>query len=107
MIGDRQLRHHIANPNKEQKLMTKGLWAYTRHPNYFGEAVLWWGIAIFAIVGSGISGLYLLISPITITLLLRFVSGVPMLEKRMSQSPGWDAYAKKTNAFIPWFKKKS
>ncbi len=106
VIGDRQLRHHIANPKKDQKLMTKGLWAYTRHPNYFGEALLWWGIALFVIVGGGLSSLYVIISPIVITYLLRFVSGVPMLEKRMSKSEGWEAYASKTNAFIPWFKKK-
>ncbi len=105
VVGDRQLRKHIANPNKEQKLMTKGLWAYTRHPNYFGEAVIWWGLALIVVSGSGVASLYVFISPIVITYLLRFVSGVPMLEKKMSQSPGWDAYAAKTNAFIPWFKK--
>ena len=107
VIGDRQLRMHIANPNKEQKLMTKGLWAYTRHPNYFGEAVIWWGLAFMVMSVLGISSLFVIISPIIITLLLRFVSGVPMLEKKMSQSPGWDAYAAKTNAFIPWFKKRT
>lgn len=106
VIGDRQLRKHIANPNKEQKLMTKGLWAYTRHPNYFGEAVIWWGLAIIVIAGVGLSSAYVLFSPIAITYLLRFVSGVPMLEKRMSKNPGWDAYAAQTNAFIPWFKKR-
>lgn len=105
VIGDRQLRIHIANPHKEQKLMTKGLWAYTRHPNYFGEAVLWWGLALMVFSGSGVTSFYIWLSPIMITLLLRFVSGVPMLEKRMSKSPGWDDYAHQTNAFIPWFKK--
>ncbi len=105
VIGDRQLRKHIANPNKEQKLMTKGLWQYTRHPNYFGEAVIWWALALMVVAGSDLISLFVFISPIVITFLLRFVSGVPMLEKRMSKSPGWDQYAKKTNAFFPWFKR--
>ncbi|MFW5793934.1 MAG: DUF1295 domain-containing protein [Bacillota bacterium] len=104
VIGDRQLKNHIANKDKEQKLMTKGLWQYTRHPNYFGEALLWWGIFVFVLgVNSPIA---LIISPIAITLLLRFVSGVPMLEKKMSKTEGWEEYANKTNAFIPWFPKK-
>lgn len=104
VIGDKQLKDHIANKNKKQKLMTKGLWAYTRHPNYFGEALLWWGIFVYAFAGG--ANIYIVISPIIITYLLRFVSGVPMLEKKMKESPGWSEYAEATNAFIPWFKKK-
>ncbi|MGM0496024.1 MAG: DUF1295 domain-containing protein [Bacillota bacterium] len=103
VIGDRQLKQHIANKNKTQKLMTYGLWKYTRHPNYFGEALLWWGIFIF-VLGTN-SPFALIVSPLIITLLLRFVSGVPMLEKKMSKNDGWDEYADKTNAFIPWFPK--
>jgi steroid 5-alpha reductase family enzyme len=104
VVGDKQLKDHIANKNKSQKLMTRGLWAYTRHPNYFGEALLWWGIFVFIFAGG--ANIYVIISPVVITYLLRFVSGVPMLEKRMKESPGWDEYAAMTNAFIPWFKKK-
>jgi steroid 5-alpha reductase family enzyme len=103
VIGDHQLKEFINRKNKDKKLMTEGLWKYTRHPNYFGEALLWWGI--FVAVISFNAPFALIISPITITLLLRFVSGVPMLEKRMSQREGWDAYAKKTNVFFPWFPK--
>lgn len=106
VVGDRQLKMHIKNPNKEQRLMTKGLWQYTRHPNYFGEAVIWWGMALIALSGGGSLSVIVLISPVVITFLLRFVSGVPMLERKMSKSEGWDEYAKKTNAFIPWFPKK-
>ena len=61
--------------------MDQGLWRYTRHPNYFGETVIWWGLVLIAFSG-GVSFLAL-ISPITITLLLLFLSGVPMLEKAM------------------------
>ncbi len=105
VIGDKQLKDHIANKNKDQKLMTKGLWAYTRHPNYFGEALLWWGVFVYALAGG--ANIYIIVGPIVITYLLRFVSGVPMLEKRMKEAPGWDEYADATNAFIPWFKKKT
>ncbi|QWC00095.1 DUF1295 domain-containing protein [Mycoplasmatota bacterium] len=103
VIGDKQLKDFIAKKNKDKKLMTEGLWKYTRHPNYFGEALLWWGILVAVIAFN--APIVFLISPITISLLLRFVSGVPMLEKRMSQREGWDEYASKTNAFIPWFPK--
>jgi steroid 5-alpha reductase family enzyme len=108
VVGDHQLKMHIANKNKTQKLMTTGLWKYTRHPNYFGEAVIWWGLFIIVISVSADSFWQYLavISPVTITFLLRFVSGVPMLERKMKETPGWDEYAEKTNAFIPWFPKK-
>lgn len=108
VVGDSQLKKHIANINKTQKLMTTGLWKYTRHPNYFGEALMWWGIfiVVLAIPVSSPWKYIAVISPIVITYLLRFVSGVPLLEKRMKESPGWDEYERKTNAFIPWFPKK-
>ncbi|MDT8336320.1 MAG: DUF1295 domain-containing protein [Candidatus Izemoplasmatales bacterium] len=109
VVGDRQLKKHIANKNKKQKLMTTGLWKYTRHPNYFGEAVMWWGIfvIVLALPTDSIRKYIAVISPLVITYLLRFVSGVPLLEKKMKESPGWDEYAKVTNAFIPWFPKKN
>jgi steroid 5-alpha reductase family enzyme len=108
VVGDRQLKKHIANKNKTQKLMTTGLWKYTRHPNYFGEAVMWWGlfIIVLAMPTNSFWKYLAIISPIVITYLLRFVSGVPMLERKMKEAPGWDEYANKTNAFIPWFPKK-
>ncbi|MFA7076005.1 MAG: DUF1295 domain-containing protein, partial [Candidatus Izemoplasmatales bacterium] len=107
VVGDRQLKNHIANKNKKQKLLTTGLWKYTRHPNYFGEAVMWWGILVIviAIPSDSVWKYIAAISPIVITFLLRFVSGVPMLERKMKETPGWDEYAKVTNAFIPWFPK--
>jgi len=107
-VGDRQLALFVQDKNNQGRLMVEGLWAYTRHPNYFGEACMWWGIALIGFAGD--SPLWMkiiaLISPIVITLLLRFVSGVPLLEKHMKTKPGFEAYAKRTAIFFPWFPKK-
>jgi len=80
--------------------MTKGLWRLTRHPNYFGEAVLWWGIAIMAL--SSPYGYWALIGPLTIDFLLIRVSGIPMLEAKYASNRAYQAYKKKTSAFWPW-----
>jgi len=104
VVGDRQLRNHVTNPSNKGKLIDTGLWKYTRHPNYFGEAVIWWGIFLFVLAG-GVPW-YFVFSPITITILIRFVSGVPLLEKRMSKYIGWKEYAEKTSIFIPFLKKR-
>lgn len=102
-VGDWQLRKFKRDPNNRGKLMTTGLWRYTRHPNYFGEALLWWGIWIVA--QSVDFAWWTIVSPVTITILLRFVSGVPMLEKKYQGNPDFEAYKKQTSAFIPWFPK--
>lgn len=98
--GDYELDRFIANPDNKGKIMMSGLWRYTRHPNYFGESVMWWGIAIAA---SGLSAYPLLgfVSPLLITYLLLYVSGVPMLEKRWEGNPDWKAYTQRTSVFIP------
>lgn len=103
VVGDRQLRQHIHKPENKGKLMTSGLWKHTRHPNYFGDALAWWGIFLIVIVGD--FAWYLFISPLMMTILLRFISGVPLLEKRMAKKPGWEDYAKHTSVFIPFLKK--
>ena len=106
-VGDRQLAIFVAKPENKGKLMTEGLWAYTRHPNYFGEVLMWWGIAILGFANSfGIAiALIGLISPLVVTWLLRYVSGVPLLEKHMKTKPGFSQYEKTTNIFFPWFPK--
>ena len=107
-VGDRQLAIFVAKPENKGKLMTQGLWAYTRHPNYFGEVMMWWGIAIIGFAnGFGFAiPLIGLISPLVVTWLLRYVSGVPLLEKHMKTKPGFSEYEKTTNIFFPWFPKK-
>lgn len=103
-VGDYQLKVFIANPDNRGKIMQTGLWRFTRHPNYFGEATMWWGIFLIAL--SGGTSPIAIISPITITCLLLFVSGIPLLEKSMKTKPGFEEYASKTSIFIPWFPKK-
>lgn len=104
VVGDHQLKVFLKDPSHRGQLMTTGLWQYTRHPNYFGEATMWWGIALLAL--SGGASYLTLISPVTITWLLLFVSGVPLLERSMKKKPGFSEYARKTNVFFPWFPKK-
>lgn len=104
VVGDKQLKDFIATKKTKGSILQTGLWKYTRHPNYFGEATMWWGI--FVIAFSSDSGWLGLISPVTITFMLLFVSGVPMLEKHYKDNPEFQAYAKKTSKFIPWIPKK-
>jgi len=98
-IGDAQLKRHIET-SKTKSIIQTGLWKYTRHPNYFGEALLWWGIFIVAL-GFG-APLWTIISPIAINFFIRYVSGVPLLEKRMEKYPEFAEYASKTAIFIPF-----
>lgn len=99
-VGDAQLTRFKQRPDSKGKLMTEGLWSWTRHPNYFGEATVWWGIYVVALSAS-LGRFWLIFSPLTITLLLLFVSGVPLLEKKYAGRPDWEAYKKKTSKFIP------
>lgn len=102
-VGDAQLSRFIKNPANKGKLMQEGLWAYTRHPNYFGEVMQWWGIWIVALsVPSGWLGI---IGPLTITYLILKVSGIPLLEKKMQENPDFAEYKRRTSMFIPNFKK--
>lgn len=103
-VGDRQLATFIKDPTNKGKLMTKGLWAYTRHPNYFGEVTEWWGIWLMTL--STPLGLPALIGPLTITFLILKVSGIPMLEKKMAEHPDFGEYAKRVSVFIPMPPKK-
>jgi steroid 5-alpha reductase family enzyme len=102
VIADYQLAEFKRNPENKGKIITTGLWSVSRHPNYFGESLVWWGLSFYAF--SLHNGWFTLISPLIITLLLRFVSGVPMLEKKYENHPDWKAYKAKTAAFIPFVK---
>lgn len=103
VIADWQLSQFKRNPANKGKLMTRGLWSWSRHPNYFGEACFWWGIACFVL--SSNYGYLGLISPIVITFLLRYVSGVPMLEKKYEKRQDFKTYAKNTACFVPFVKR--
>ncbi len=99
VTADLQLEQFTQNPNNRGNVLRSGLWRYSRHPNYFGEALLWWGIWLIAV---GLPfGLLALISPLVITVLLRFVSGVPLLERRYQGNAAYAAYAAATSTFIP------
>jgi steroid 5-alpha reductase family enzyme len=100
VTGDTQLALFKRNPANKGKVMQTGAWRYTRHPNYFGETVLWWGVWLIA---AGAHGYWSVYGPVLITLLLLRVSGVTLLEKNLKQSkPGYADYAARTSAFIPW-----
>jgi steroid 5-alpha reductase family enzyme len=103
-ISDWQLDRFMANPTNRGKIMDRGLWRYSRHPNYFGEVTMWWGIFILAL--SVPWGWISIIGPLTITATILFVSGIPMTEKLMEGNPAFAAYKKRTSIFIPWFPKK-
>ncbi len=98
-VGDAQLAKFIRNPENKGKIMQSGLWAYTRHPNYFGEVTQWWGLWLFALAVSG--GWFGVIGPITITFLILKVSGVPLLEKKMEENPEFAEYKRRVSGFIP------
>lgn len=101
-LGDLQLMLFKANPANKGKLLTTGVWRFTRHPNYFGESALWWGYYIIALVSGS---WWTVFSPIIMTWLLLRVSGVAMLERTMKLKPGYEEYMKNTSEFFPWFPK--
>jgi len=104
-VGDYQLAAFKKNPASRGKAMAQGLWRYTRHPNYFGECLMWWGIFLVTLATPG--SLWAIVSPITITFLLLKVSGVTLLERTIVETrPEYREYQERTSAFIPWFPKR-
>ncbi|GIX05473.1 MAG: membrane protein [Planctomycetaceae bacterium] len=101
VVGDWQLARFRADPHHAGQVCDRGLWRYTRHPNYFGECCLWWGIYLLA-CGSGAG--WTIVSPLLLTYLLLRVSGVTLLERHLLQSrPDYADYCARTNSFFPWF----
>jgi steroid 5-alpha reductase family enzyme len=85
--------------------MDQGLWTYSRHPNYFGESLMWWGIFLIALATP--AGWWTLVSPVIITIVLLKMTGVALMEKAIVHTrPGYREYIARTNAFFPWFPKK-
>lgn len=103
-VGDYQLSKFRSDPSNRGKLLTTGLWRYTRHPNYFGDAAVWWG---FALLGISSGGYINALGALLMTFLLLKISGVMLLEKTLkANKPGYAEYAAATSSFIPWFPRK-
>jgi steroid 5-alpha reductase family enzyme len=100
-LSDWQLDRFIRDKGSRGKIMDQGLWHYSRHPNYFGEVTMWWGIYILAL--SVPWGWVTIIGPLTISSMILFVSGIPMTEKLMEKNPAFADYKRRTSIFIPWF----
>jgi steroid 5-alpha reductase family enzyme len=102
-IADMQLVRFKKDLAHRGKIITTGLWRFSRHPNYFGEVTLWWGVYLIALAIP--NGWMTIIGPITITILILGVSGIPMLEKKYEGNAAFDEYKRRTSAFFPWLPK--
>lgn len=102
VVGDYQLKVFKSKPENKGKLIDTGLWKLSRHPNYFGEFTMWWGIYLMALA-VGVS-FFTIVSPLAITGVLVFISG-PLLEKKYEGREDFEKYKRETSMFIPWFKK--
>ena len=103
-IGDWSLYHFLQNPENKGKIMDRGLWKYTQHPNYFGEVTQWWGLFVIAL---GVPfGFITFFGPTYITFMIIKVSGVRLLDKRFEKDDKYAEYKRRTSTFLPWFPKK-
>jgi len=103
-VGDWQLAHFKVNPANKGKVLQTGVWRYTRHPNYFGDATQWWAYYLISVTAGG---WWTIFSPIIMTTLLMRVSGVTLLEKTLKEEkPGYKEYIESTSEFVPWFPRK-
>ena len=103
-VGDAQLERFRNDPANKGHVIDRGLWRYTRHPNYFGDACVWWGI--FLVAAQHWPGVLTLPAPVLMTLLLTKGSGARILARHMARRDGWADYAARTSAFVPWPPKK-
>jgi steroid 5-alpha reductase family enzyme len=100
-IGDWQLRRFRADPASKGNVLDTGLWRYTRHPNYFGDCCVWWGLWLIA--AETMPGLWSVAGPLLLTWLLTRLSGVPMLEHSLrKRRPGYEDYIRRTSSSFPW-----
>lgn len=105
VIADYQLKNFLNSKLNRGKVFSRGLWSWSRHPNYFGEVVQWWGLWLAVVTLD--YGLFAFVSPLTITWLIVFVSGIPPLEARQAHKPGYAEYKQRTSIFFPLPAKKS
>ena len=99
-VGDLQLARFKSDPTSKGRVMDRGLWRFTRHPNYFGDAVVWWGLFAFALATGHA---FTVVGPVVMTYLLTRLSGVPLLEKKLARTrPQYADYVARTSSFVPW-----
>lgn len=104
-VSDWQLARFKADSANSSKVMDRGLWSYSRHPNYFGESLIWWGLFLIALSTPG--SWWTVISPLTITAVLLKMTGIPLMENSIVDTrPGYRDYIRRTPAFFPWFPRK-
>lgn len=98
-VGDAQLKAFKADPSNKGKVMDRGLWGWTRHPNYFGDSAVWWGL--FLISAEAWPGVLTVLSPVVMTYFLAFATGAKLLESEMAKRPGYPEYMERTSMFFP------
>ncbi|OZD64002.1 DUF1295 domain-containing protein [Rhodococcus sp. 06-1460-1B] len=98
-VGDAQLKEFKADASNKGKIMDRGLWAWTRHPNYFGDSAVWWGL--FLVSASAWPGVFTILSPVAMTYFLVFATGARLLERTMEKRPGYREYQQRTSYFLP------
>ena len=104
-VGDWQLAQFKSNPANKGKVMDRGLWAYSRHPNYFGEFLIWWGFFLITLSTPG--SWWTVISPLLVAAVLLKMTGIPLTEETIVKTrPGYKDYIERTSAFVPWFPRK-
>ena len=103
--ADQQLRGFVRTKRQPGQIMATGLWAYSRHPNYFGEILFWWGLLVFGLAADS-SYWWTIVGPLAMAVLFLFVS-IPMMDRRsLDRRPGYEEYMKRVSAVVPWFPKK-
>ena len=101
MIGETRPEANDGGPRKPDDILSTGIWAYSRHPNYLGEMGFWWGLYLFALAAD-LSYWWAVVGPLSITLMFYFIS-LPLMETRMRESrPGFAAHVQRTSMVIPW-----
>lgn len=101
-VGDAQLAAHRADPARRGTVLDSGVWRFTRHPNYFGDAALWWGLWLVTASAGVVPALVTIVGPVLMTWTLTSKTGTPLTEARMSGRPGYAEYVTRTSAFLPW-----
>lgn len=98
-VGDAQLARFKADPANRGRIMDQGLWSWSRHPNYFGDACVWWGVWLVSLTSWW--SLLTVVAPVTMTYFLVWATGARLLEQHLRDRPGWSAYTARTSMFVP------